>query len=102
MLAYGFLTLERMRLQQQQHEREAGRLATAIPAHKKKAPRPERRTGRAAVNLTGGAPRPATAVNAGPAPPLPPFSRACPTVILRRNTMTWHESTNLETGANAG
>src|SRR4051794_33589983 len=36
MLAYGFLTLERLRLQQQRHEREAGRLATAVPAHKKK------------------------------------------------------------------
>jgi SRSO17 transposase len=33
MLAYGFLTLERMRLQQQQ---EAGRSATAVPALKKK------------------------------------------------------------------
>jgi SRSO17 transposase len=32
MLAYGFLALERMRLQQQQHERGAGRSATALPA----------------------------------------------------------------------
>src|SRR5437763_15902464 len=83
MLAYGFLTLERMRLQQQQqHEREAGRLATAVPAHKKKAlPRRERRTGRAAVNLTGGAPRPATAVNAGLSPRLSLLSRTCPSMI---------------------
>jgi SRSO17 transposase len=83
MLAYGVLTLERMRLQQQRrHEREAGRLATAVPAHKKKAlPQRERRTGRAAVNLTGGAPRPATAVNAGLSPRLSLLSRTCPSMI---------------------
>jgi len=80
MLAYGFLTLERLRLQQQQqHEQEAGRPATALPAHKKKAPpRRKRPTGRAAVNLTGGAPCPATLTATGLSSRLPLLSSACP------------------------
>ena len=81
MLAYGFLTLERMRLQQQQHERGVSRSAMAVPAFKKKAlPRRERRTARAAVNLTGGTPCPATVSAAGLSPRLSPLSCPCPPV----------------------
>jgi hypothetical protein len=85
MLAYGFLTLERMRQQQQQqqqqqqHERGVSRSAMAVPALKKKAlPRRERRTARAAVNLTGGTPCPATVPDAGLSSQLPLLSGTCP------------------------
>jgi SRSO17 transposase len=77
MLAYGFLTLERMHLQ----ERGAARSATAVAALKKKAPpRRKRRTARAALNLTGGAPRLATAVTAGMSSRVSLLSSACPSV----------------------
>jgi hypothetical protein len=76
MLAYGFLTLERLRLQQQQRAEGS---ATAIPALKKKAsPRRKRRTAWAAVNLTGGAPGPATVAATGLPPRVPVLSSACP------------------------
>jgi len=75
MLAYGFLTLERLRALQQQR---AGRSATATLALKKKAPsRRKRRTARAAVNLTGGAPCPATAAGAGLPPRVSLLQGAC-------------------------
>jgi hypothetical protein len=78
MLAYGFLTLERMRLQQQ---RGADPSATAVAALKKKAPpRRKRRTWRAAVNLTGGAPCPATVPDAGLSSRLPLLSSTCSSI----------------------
>jgi SRSO17 transposase len=75
MLAYGFLTLERLRLQQQRPEGPA----TAIPALKKKASlRRKRRIWRAAVNLTGRAPRPATVAVADLSSRVSVLSSACP------------------------
>jgi SRSO17 transposase len=81
MLAYGFLTLERMRLQA-----ATARAGGSSPSHrgagakKKTPPRRERRTGRAAVDLTGGAPGPATAAAAGLPPRLSLLSSAYPPI----------------------
>jgi hypothetical protein len=74
MLAYGFLTLERLRLQQQ--ERGVSRSATRGPG-KKARPRRGRRTCRAAVNLTGSTPCAATVPAAGLSSRLPFLSSAC-------------------------
>jgi hypothetical protein len=81
MLAYGFLTVERLRLQAEQEEQqeEAGRSAIAAPELKKKAPpRGERRSCRATAHLTGGAPRPATIPATGLPSELSLLSSACP------------------------